>query len=56
LAEVLLAQERREAARRHFHRARQIDPHCAWAGAGLESLGCPREDGPASEPVCYPNS
>ncbi len=56
LAEVLLAQEHREAARRHFDRARQIDPQCAWAGVGLELLGCPREPGPSSEPVCYPNS
>lgn len=56
LAEVLLAQEHPEAARRHFDRARQIDPRCAWAGVGLESLGCPRGGGPASEPVCYPNS
>lgn len=39
MAEVLAAQHEKEAARRHFSRALEIDPQSAWAAAGLESPG-----------------
>lgn len=38
LAEVLRAQQRLPASRTYFQRALKIDPSCAWARAGLESL------------------
>lgn len=43
LAEVLHAQQQLPASRTYFQRALKIDPGCAWARAGLESL---RQVGP----------
>ncbi len=48
LAEVLRAQKRVDAARTHFQRALKIEPDCAWAAAGLESL---RKVLPTPEPA-----
>lgn len=39
MAEVLLEQHKRAAARNHFEKALSIDPQCAWAAAGLKSMG-----------------
>jgi len=38
LAEVMRARDQTDAARTHFKKALELDPHCSWASAGLRTL------------------